>query len=294
MVIGLGLAANAANQAMFENLGTPEQIYNVKYIAVALITLILTIIFNMYLKGFMGLIPILLGIVCGYIVALIFGIVNIEPIKEAAWFAMPSFQVPFVTYTPKLYLTAILTMAPIAFVTMTEHIGHLMVLNKLTKRNFYENPGLHKTLMGDGLAQIVAGLVGGPPVTSYGENIGVLAITRVHSVFVIGGAAALAMILAFVGKLTALIQSIPGPVIGGISFILFGVIASSGLKILIDNKIDFNLKRNLLIASVILVVGIGGLTFQAGPIALSGMALATLFGIILNLVLPQQAKSEAE
>jgi uracil permease len=177
---------------------------------------------------------------------------------------------------------------------MTEHIGHLMVLNKLTKRNFYENPGLHKTLMGDGLAQIVAGLVGGPPVTSYGENIGVLAITRVHSVFVIGGAAALAMILAFVGKLTALIQSIPGPVIGGISFILFGVIASSGLKILIDNKIDFNLKRNLLIASVILVVGIGGLTFQAGPIALSGMALATLFGIILNLVLPQQAKSEAE
>jgi uracil permease len=275
MVIGLGLAANAANQAMFENLGTPEQIYNVKYIAVALIT-------------------ILLGIVCGYIVALIFGIVNIEPIKEAAWFAMPSFQVPFVTYTPKLYLTAILTMAPIAFVTMTEHIGHLMVLNKLTKRNFYENPGLHKTLMGDGLAQIVAGLVGGPPVTSYGENIGVLAITRVHSVFVIGGAAALAMILAFVGKLTALIQSIPGPVIGGISFILFGVIASSGLKILIDNKIDFNLKRNLLIASVILVVGIGGLTFQAGPIALSGMALATLFGIILNLVLPQQAKSEAE
>jgi uracil permease len=242
----------------------------------------------------MGLIPILLGIVCGYIVALIFGIVNIEPIKEAAWFAMPSFQVPFVTYTPKLYLTAILTMAPIAFVTMTEHIGHLMVLNKLTKRNFYENPGLHKTLMGDGLAQIVAGLVGGPPVTSYGENIGVLAITRVHSVFVIGGAAALAMILAFVGKLTALIQSIPGPVIGGISFILFGVIASSGLKILIDNKIDFNLKRNLLIASVILVVGIGGLTFQAGPIALSGMALATLFGIILNLVLPQQAKSEAE
>ncbi len=148
--------------------------------------------------------------------------------------------------------------------------------------------------MGDGLAQIVAGLVGGPPVTSYGENIGVLAITRVHSVFVIGGAAALAMILAFVGKLTALIQSIPGPVIGGISFILFGVIASSGLKILIDNKIDFNLKRNLLIASVILVVGIGGLTFQAGPIALSGMALATLFGIILNLVVPQQAKSEAE
>ncbi len=294
MVIGLGLAANAANQAMYENLGTPEQLYNVKYIAVALITLALTIIFNMYLKGFLGLIPILLGIICGYIVALIFGIVDVQPIKDAAWFAVPNFQVPFVTYSPKLYITAIITMAPIAFVTMTEHIGHLMVLNKLTKRNFYEDPGLHKTLMGDGLAQIVAGLVGGPPVTSYGENIGVLAITRVHSVFVIGGAATLAMILGFVGKLTAIIQSIPGPVIAGISFILFGVIASSGLKILIDNNIDFNQKRNLLIASVILVIGIGGLTFQAGTVAVSGMALATLFGIIMNVVLPQQAKSETE
>lgn len=294
MVIGLGLAANAANQAMYQQLPSGEQLYNVKYIAVALLTLVLTIIFNMYLKGFLGLIPILLGIVCGYVLALLFGIVDVEPIKQAAWFAVPNFQVPFVTYSPKLYITAIVTMAPIAFVTMTEHIGHLMVLNKLTKRNFYEDPGLNKTLMGDGLAQIVAGLVGGPPVTSYGENIGVLAITRVHSVFVIGGAAALAMILGFVGKLTAIIQSIPGPVIAGISFILFGVIASSGLKILIDNNIDFNKKRNLLIASVILVVGIGGLTFQAGPVAVSGMALATLFGIILNVVLPENAKSEME
>ncbi|MGO2083774.1 solute carrier family 23 protein [Vagococcus sp.] len=294
MVIGLGLAANAANQAMFETLANGQELYNVKYIAVALITLALTIFFNMYLKGFLGLIPILLGIVCGYLIGLLFGIVDTQPILDAPWFALPDFQTPFITYQPKFYLTAVLTMAPIAFVTMTEHIGHLMVLNKLTKRNFYENPGLHKTLMGDGLAQIVAGLVGGPPVTSYGENIGVLAITRVHSVFVIGGAATLAMVLGFVGKLTAIIQSIPGPVIAGISFILFGVIASSGLKILIDNQIDFNQKRNLLIASVILVVGIGGLTFQAGPVAVSGMALAALFGIVLNVVLPQKAKSEEE
>lgn len=294
MVIGLGLAANAANQAMFENLADGTQLYNIKYIAVALITLALTIFFNMYLKGFLGLIPILLGIVCGYLVALAFGIVDTQPIADASWFALPNFQTPFVTYQPKFYLTAVLTMAPIAFVTMTEHIGHLMVLNKLTKRNFFEDPGLSRTLTGDGLAQIMAGLVGGPPVTSYGENIGVLAITRVHSVFVIGGAATLAMVLGFVGKLTALIQSIPGPVIAGISFILFGVIASSGLKILIDNKIDFNLKRNLLIASVVLVVGIGGLTFQMGAMAVSGMALATVFGIILNLVLPEQAKSEME
>jgi len=294
MVIGLGLAGNAASQAMYATGANGEQIYSVKFIAVALITMALTIFFNMYLKGFMGLIPILLGIVCGYVIALLVGIVDTEPIKQAAWFALPNFQSPFITYTPKFYLTAIVTMAPIAFVTMTEHIGHLMVLNKLTKREFFKDPGLDKTLKGDGLAQIVAGLVGGPPVTSYGENIGVLAITRVHSVFVIGGAACLAMGLSFVGKLTAIIQSIPNPVIAGISFILFGVIASSGLKILIDNNIDFNLKRNLLIASVILVVGIGGLTFQIGTVAVSGMALATLFGIVLNLILPEKAKSELE
>ncbi len=254
MVIGLGLAANAANNAMYNN-----NVYDFKYIAVALITLGLTIFYNMFFKGFLGLIPILLGIVSGYLVALAFGIIDLTPIKEAAWFALPNFEVPFVQYEPKLYLNAITTMAPIAFVTMTEHIGHLMVLNKLTKRNFFQDPGLSKTLMGDGLAQIVAGFVGGPPVTSYGENIGVLAITRVHSVFVIGGAAVFAVALGFVGKLSALILSIPGPVISGISFVLFGVIAASGLKILIDNKINFDKKKNLLIASVILVIGIGGL-----------------------------------
>ena len=186
-----------------------------------------------------------------------------------------------------------ITMAPIAFVTMTEHIGHLMVLNKLTKRNFFEEPGLNRTLMGDGLAQIVAGFVGGPPVTSYGENIGVLAITRVHSVFVIGGAAVLAVILGFVGKLSALILSIPNPVISGISFILFEVIAASGLKILIENQINFDKKKNLIIASVILVIGIGGLYVEAGTFTLSAMALATVLGIILNLILPETSRSEA-
>ncbi|HGF8354343.1 TPA: solute carrier family 23 protein [Enterococcus faecium] len=287
MVIGLGLAANAATNAMY-NQGT----YDFKYIAVALITLGLTIFFNMWLRGFLGLIPILLGIISGYIVALLFGIVDTKPIVDASWFAVPNFEIPFVQYEPKLYLGAITTMAPIAFVTMTEHIGHLMVLNKLTKRNFFEEPGLHKTLTGDGLAQIVAAFVGGPPVTSYGENIGVLAITRVHSVFVIGGAAVFAVILGFVGKLSALILSIPGPVISGISFILFGVIAASGMKILIENKIDFDKKKNLLIASVILVVGIGGLVFEVGTFTLSAMALATVLGIILNLILPETSRSE--
>ncbi|HBK3296531.1 TPA: uracil permease [Enterococcus faecalis] len=289
MVIGLGLAANAANNAMYNN-----NVYDFKYIAVALITLGLTIFYNMFFKGFLGLIPILLGIVSGYLVALAFGIINLTPIKEAAWFALPNFEVPFVQYEPKLYLNAITTMAPIAFVTMTEHIGHLMVLNKLTKRNFFQDPGLSKTLMGDGLAQIVAGFVGGPPVTSYGENIGVLAITRVHSVFVIGGAAVFAVALGFVGKLSALILSIPGPVISGISFVLFGVIAASGLKILIDNKINFDKKKNLLIASVILVIGIGGLVFKVGTFELSSMALATVLGIVLNLILPENARSEEQ
>lgn len=289
MVIGLGLAANAANNAMYNN-----NVYDFKYIAVALITLGLTIFYNMFFKGFLGLIPILLGIVSGYLVALAFGIIDLTPIKEAAWFALPNFEVPFVQYQPKLYLNTITTMAPIAFVTMTEHIGHLMVLNKLTKRNFFQDPGLSKTLMGDGLAQIVAGFVGGPPVTSYGENIGVLAITRVHSVFVIGGAAVFAVALGFVGKLSALILSIPGPVISGISFVLFGVIAASGLKILIDNKINFDKKKNLLIASVILVIGIGGLVFKVGTFELSSMALATVLGIVLNLILPENARSEEQ
>lgn len=289
MVIGLGLAANAANNAMYNN-----NVYDFKYIAVALITLGLTIFYNMFFKGFLRLIPILLGIVSGYLVALAFGIIDLTPIKEAAWFALPNFEVPFVQYEPKLYLNAITTMAPIAFVTMTEHIGHLMVLNKLTKRNFFQDPGLSKTLMGDGLAQIVAGFVGGPPVTSYGENIGVLAITRVHSVFVIGGAAVFAVALGFVGKLSALILSIPGPVISGISFVLFGVIAASGLKILIDNKINFDKKKNLLIASVILVIGIGGLVFKVGTFELSSMALATVLGIVLNLILPENARSEEQ
>ena len=289
MVIGLGLAANAANNAMYNN-----NVYDFKYIAVALITLGLTIFYNMFFKGFLGLIPILLGIVSGYLVALAFGIIDLTPIKEAAWFALPNFEVPFVQYEPKLYLNAITTMAPIAFVTMTEHIGHLMVLNKLTKRNFFQDPGLSKTLMGDGLAQIVAGFVGGPPVTSYGENIGVLAITRVHSVFVIGGAAVFAVALGFVGKLSALILSIPGPVISGISFVLFGVIAASGLKILIDNKINFDKKKNLLIASVILVIGIGGLVFKVGTFELSSMALATVLGIVLHLILPENARSEEQ
>ncbi|MCH3922310.1 solute carrier family 23 protein [Limosilactobacillus sp.] len=289
VVIGLSLASTAAKDATI-NSATGH--YDLKFFAVAMLTMLITIAFNMYFKGFLGLIPILLGIVGGYLIACLFGIVDFTPVMRAYWFSLPDFQVPFVTYRPQLYWGAILSMAPIAFVTMTEHLGHIMVLNELTDRNYFKDPGLNHTLAGDGTASIIAGFVGGPPVTSYGENIGVLAITRVHSVYVLAGAAAFAIFFSFIGKLSALIETIPSPVIGGISFLLFGVIASSGLRVMIEHQIDFNIKRNLMISSVILVVGIGNAYLQLGKYQFSGLAVAAVLGIILNLVLPQRAFSE--
>ena len=287
MVIGLSLASTAAKDATMN--GTH---YDLRYFAVAMLTLLVTIAFNMFCKGFLGLIPILLGIVCGYVIACLFGIVDLAPVAAAHWFSPPDFQVPFVNYQPHFYWGAILSMAPIAFVTMTEHMGHIMVLNELTERNYFKDPGLNHTLAGDGTASIIAGFVGGPPVTSYGENIGVLAITRVHSVYVLAGAALFAVFFSFVGKLSALIESIPGPVIGGISFLLFGVIASSGLRVMIEDQIDFNKKRNLMISSVILVIGIGNAYLKLGQYQFSGLAVAAVLGIVLNLILPDEAASE--
>ncbi|WP_409022549.1 uracil permease [Dellaglioa sp. P0083] len=287
MVIGLSMATTAASNAMLKS-GT----YDIKYVWVAIFTLAITIFFNMYLKGFISLIPILLGIVCGYIMAVLCGIVDFSTVEKANWFTLPAFDVAFINYQPKIYWSAIIGMAPIAFVTMTEHMGHIMVLNKLTKRNFFKDPGLNRTLFGDGVSSIIAGFVGGPPTTSYGENIGVLAMTKVHSIWVIGGAAFFAIVFSFVGKISALIQSIPGPVIGGISFLLFGVIASSGLRILIDNQIDYDKKRNLMITASILVLGIGGMYLKVGDLQLTSIALATVVGIALNLILPKEAKSE--
>ncbi|QBO36725.1 uracil permease [Periweissella cryptocerci] len=294
MVIGLSLAGSAATNATMRTISATKSVYDIRIFIVAIITLLLTILFNMVLKGFLGLIPILLGIVSGYIVAIPFGLVDFTKVTAAHWFALPTFEIPFVSYAPHLQIGAIIAMAPLALVTMTEHMGHLMVLNKLTDRNFFQDPGLKRTLAGDGTASIVAGFFGGPAVTSYGENIGVLAITKVHSVWVLGGAATFAVLFSFVGKLSALIQSIPGAVIGGISFLLFGVIASSGLRIIVDNKVDFNVKRNLMISSAILVIGIGNAYLQVGKTQFSGLAIATVLGIILNLVLPREAASEKE
>ncbi len=289
VVIGLSLAGTAAKDATINSVTGH---YDLRFFAVAMLTMAITVIFNMYFKGFLGLIPILMGIVAGYIIAVLFGVVDFTPVMKAHWFSLPDFQIPFVDYHPQLYWGAILSMAPIAFVTMTEHLGHIMVLNELTERNYFKDPGLNHTLAGDGTASIIAGFVGGPPVTSYGENIGVMAITRVHSVYVIAGAAAFAIFFSFIGKLSALIESIPSPVIGGISFLLFGVIASSGLRVMIENKIDFNEKRNLMIASVILVIGIGNAYLQLGKYQFSGLAVAAVLGILMNLILPQKAKSE--
>ncbi len=292
MVIGLSLAGTAATDATMRTVSATESVYDLRYFTVAMLTLILTIIYNMYLKKFISLLPILLGIVSGYLIALAFGIVDFSGVMSAKWFSLPDFQVPFLTYSPKFYWGAILSMAPIAFVTMTEHMGHIMVLDKLTGRNFFKDPGLNHTLAGDGTASIIASLIGGSAVTSYGENIGVLAMTRVHSIYVLGGAGFFAIVFAFIGKLSALIRSIPSPVIGGISFLLFGVIASNGLRVLIDNKIDFNKKRNLMIASTILVIGIGNASLQFSGYTFSGLALATVIGILMNLILPQKAANE--
>ncbi|WP_057802726.1 uracil-xanthine permease family protein [Pediococcus stilesii] len=291
MVIGLSLAGTAATDATMRTVGK-SSVYDIKYFMIALVTLLVTIAFNMYLKGFISLIPILLGLIVGYLFALMMGVVDLSGVEQAKWLTAPAFEIPFINYKLHFNIGAVLSMMPLAFVTMTEHTGHIMVLNTLTHRNFFKDPGLHRTLSGDGLASIVAGFIGGPPVTSYGENIGVLAVTRVHSVYVLMGAAVSAIIFSFVGKLSALIQSIPSPVIGGISFLLFGTIAANGLRILIDEKVDFNKKRNLMIAASILVIGIGNASFNVGNLSFSGLAVATVLGVALNLILPQQALSE--
>ncbi|MGM9928930.1 MAG: solute carrier family 23 protein [Bacillus sp. (in: firmicutes)] len=287
IVIGLGLSGTAVDMAMLDN-GE----YSLKHFSVALITLAVTIIASVYLKGFLKLIPILIGIIVGYIVAVFMGLVDFTGVKEASWFAMPDFMVPFINYTPVLSWEIAIVMIPVAVVTLAEHIGHQMVLSKVVGRNFIKKPGLHKSILGDGAGIMIGSFIGGPPLTSYGENIGVLAITRAFSVYIIGGAAVTAILFGFVGKVSALIDSIPQAVMGGISILLFGIIASSGLRMLIDNKVDFGVNRNLIIASVILVIGIGGAYIQIGEkFSLSGMALAAIVGIILNLILPGREKT---
>lgn len=292
VVIGLNLAPTAMNMAMNDSAGN----YSLPMLSVALVTLGITVAANILLKGFFSTIPILIGLVSGYVFTLIMGrffsaydIINFQGVKDAAWFALPRFA------APKFNFVAVLTFIIVSLATICEHLGDILVTSKVVGRDFYKSPGLHRTLAGDGLATAWASLWGGPPNTTYGENIGVMAITRVYSVAVIGGAAVIAVILSFFQKFGALIQTIPTPVMGGISMLLFGIIASSGLRTIVESGVDYKDKRNLTISSVIFVVGIGGgrLAFGVGggvEFQLAGVALATLIGIILNLVFPAPAK----
>ncbi len=300
MVIGLGLAGTAVDMAMNINVkqvnadtGVVEMVkkYSVLHFSAALVTLFAAIIFNVYFKNVLSTMPILLGIIVGYIYSAIIGIVDFTPVKEAAWFALPDFLIPGVHYEFNVTSTILLAMVPIVIVTISEHIGHQLVLGKVVNRNYIKDPGLHRSLLGDGLGTFVSALIGGPPKTTYGENIGVLAITRVFSVYVIMGAAVLAILFSFFGKAMALVQTIPTAVLGGISILLFGIIASSGLRMLVESNIDFGNSRNMVISSVILVIGIGGAALRLSEtFVIEGMALAAIVGVLLNFLLPGRDK----
>ena len=270
--------------------------YSLVYLSIAIVTLGITIIANIFFKGFFSAIPVLIGLISGYLFTFIMGlffdayaIIDFNVVKEADWFGFPKF------HKPSFSLIPILIFIIVSFATICEHLGDMVVTSKIVGQDFYKNPGLHRTLTGDGLASAWAALWGGPPNTTYSENVGVMAITRVYSVWVIGGAAVIAVLLAFFKKFGAVIQTIPSPVLGGVSILLFGIIASSGLRTIVESGVDFKDKRNLIITSVILVIGIGGgkLAFnitQDLHFELAGIALATLVGIILNLVIPVTKK----
>ncbi|MBB6449365.1 uracil permease [Geomicrobium halophilum] len=287
MVIGLGLASTAIDMAMNFDEDLNEYVDSMRHFSVALATLAITILASIFFKGFLSVIPVLIGLVAGYVIAYMAGIVDLSAVVAAPWFHVPDFAIPFVTVTPEWSWTVIVIMAPIALVTMAEHIGDQMVLSKIVGKNFIRRPGLHRSLLGDGVASVMASFVGGPPNTTYGENIGVLAITRVFSVYVIGGAALLAILFGFSGKIEALIASIPNAVIGGVSILLFGIIASAGIRLMIENELDMGHKRNLVIASTILVIGIGGAFIEVTEfLEIPAMALATIIGMILHAILP--------
>ncbi|TLG75279.1 solute carrier family 23 protein [Culicoidibacter larvae] len=281
IVIGLGLASVAIGNA-----GLLEESFNVSYAIVAAVTTLSAVLALILGKGYIKLIPILIGIVAGYVTACILGIVDFTPVIEQPFFAMPAFSIPFVNYTPEISLEMISIMLPVAIVTVAEHVGDHVVLGSIIGKDLIHKPGLFRTLLGDGIATLLSGLVGGPVETTYAENTGVISMTRIASVFVLGTAAVIAVVLSFIGKFSALISTIPTPVMGGVSIILFGLIALNGVRVLVDNKIDLLNQRNQMMIAIIIVLGLGGAVFFIGPVKLSGMALAAIVGIVLHLVLP--------
>ena len=289
IVIGLGLAGSAVTNAGLVADG------NWKNALVAVVTFLIAAFINTKGKGFLRIIPFLFAIIGGYLFALALGLVDFTPVLKADWFEIPSFYLPFSTGGAfkeySLYFgPETIAILPIAIVTISEHIGDHTVLGQICGRQFLKEPGLHRTLLGDGIATSVSAFLGGPANTTYGENTGVIGMTRIASVSVIRNAAFIAIALSFLGKFTALISTIPNAVLGGMSILLYGVIASNGLKVLIKERVDFGQMRNLIIASAMLVLGLGGAILKLGPVTLSGTALSAMTGIILNLILPYENK----
>ncbi|AQS10497.1 uracil permease [Clostridium saccharobutylicum] len=276
-IIGLELASNAADMAGFPVGGSNTQTLNVTWVTVSMVTLITVILCNVLLKGFLKVIPILIGIVVGYITSCFMGLVDFSTVNSASFFVVPNVKLAHFD------MNAILTILPAAFVVIAEHVGHLKVTSSIVGKDLATDPGLHRSLLGDGLSTIISGMFGSVPTTTYGENIGVLALTKVYSVYVISGAGLVSIILGFSGKISALISTIPTPVIGGVSILLFGTIATSGLRTFIEEKVDFSKSRNLILASIIFVVGMSGIKLTLGNLELKGMGLATIVAIVLSL-----------
>ena len=272
-LIGLELSGSAASNA-----GLLDETIDMKNVLVFAVTLGVAVFGNILFRGFLSVIPILIAVIAGYIAALACGILDFSQVAEAAWFAIPNFQ------TPKFDLGAIMMILPVLLVITSEHIGHQVVTSKIVGRDLLKKPGLHRSLFGDNFSTMLSGLIGSVPTTTYGENIGVMAVTKVYSVRVIGGAAVLSIICSFVGKLAMLIQTIPGPVIGGISFLLYGMIGASGIRILVDSQVDYGRSRNLMLTSIVFVTGLSGIKVNFGNIQLTGMVLACVVAMILSLI----------
>lgn len=276
-LIGLELAGTAASNGGLILSDTYTAI-NPKFVAVFLVTLAVAVFGQVLFRGFASAIAILISIIVGYVFALCMGIVDFSAVGTASWVALPNFTFP------KFDLSAILIIIPASLVVISEHIGHQVVTSEIVGRDLLKDPGLHRSLLSDGISTTLSGLCGAVPTTTYGENIGVMAITKVYSVRVIGGAALFSILLAFIGKASALIQTIPSPVMGGVSFLLYGMIAASGLRLLVDKKVDFSKSRNLALTSVVFVTGLSGAFIKIGEVQLTGMCLATIVGMVLGLL----------
>lgn len=280
MIIGLGLAPSAVSQ-----MGLIESV-NLKSIIVILVTFLTTAIVALKGKGFLKLIPFILGILSGYVVSMLFGLVDFTQIKNASYLSVPKFVLPFLSY--KINFGAIITILPVALVTIAEHIGDHTVLGEIIGKDLIKDPGLDRTLLGDGLATFVAGSLGGPANTTYGENTSVVGMTKVASVKVIMLAAIFAIIISFLGKLTAIFSIIPSIVLGSISLLLYGFISVNGLLVIVKNKLDFSKTRNVIICASMLVLGLGGAVLKIGSLSITGMSLAAIVGILLNIFLPKE------